>query len=346
MDIGFYRYSLLNRGGDRLIVEYANHLVVSGHTVTMHVKQLNTMFTIHPNVHIQKVPWPGKAGFLFYGTLRRFCHDIMLVDIIHLPLLLSIRNRVIYYAQADDMEYYDNALLRKAIDMLYTIYFRAGKPIISMSQHLTEIFIKRYAFHNTHTIKTGIDHATFYPEPDEELIRSKRSNRAIVFMARGDAYRKGHDSALKVFEALDKDAVTGLELWVCGDFFDENRYSFPVRNFGIVTDTRLRQLLSSADIFFYPSRHEGFGLFPLEAMACGCAVVTTTAIPYARGSHAILCSHPEDVADLTRNLSRLIYDTTFLEQRKQDGIQEAGRYDLEKSKAAFESALSEILAGK
>ena len=165
------------------------------------------MFTIHPNVHIQKVPWPGKAGFLFYGTLRRFCHDIMVVDIIHLPLLLSIRNRVIYYAQAYDMEYYDNPLLRKAIDMLYTIYFRAGKPIISMSQHLTEIFIKRYAFHNARTIKTGIDHATFYPEPNEELITSKRSNRAIVFMARGDAYRKGHDSALKVFEALDKDAA-------------------------------------------------------------------------------------------------------------------------------------------
>jgi glycosyltransferase involved in cell wall biosynthesis len=270
----------------------------------------------------------------------------MVVDIIHLPLLLSIRNRVVYYAQAYDMEYYDNALLRKAIDMLYTIYFRAGKPIISMSQHLTEIFIKRYAFHNTHTIKTGIDHATFYPEPNEELITSKRSNRAIVFMARGDAYRKGHDSALKVFEALDKDAVTGLELWVCGDFVDENRYSFPVRNFGVVTDIRLRQILSSADIFFYPSRHEGFGLFPLEAMACGCVVVTTDAIPYARTTSSILTSNVGDTHDLTRSISRLVMDETVLKNLKTRAMEESKKYDISRSKIAFEFALSEIVKDK
>jgi glycosyltransferase involved in cell wall biosynthesis len=345
LDIGFYRYSLLNRGGDRLILEYANFLAARGHTVTLYAREINTVFKIDPRVHVKKLPYPGRAGALLYGAARHFGHDSIIVDIIHLPFALSLSNKVLYYAQADDREYYGSRCLRSAIDMLYRWYFRSGRPIISMSHHLTDIFSRRYGTIHAHTLRTGIDHALFYPERDDGLSRQKDDRKAVVFMSRGDTYRKGFDIALKVFELLSTKLPDKIEVWVCGNPLDR-RYAFPLRNFGILDDNHLRQMLSSADIFFYPSRHEGFGLFPLEAMACGCAVVTTDAIPYARTLPIMQCSPVDDVTGLADNIMRLVEDDTLLEYNKKRGILEAEQFDLEKTRTAFESALLDILSGR
>ncbi len=343
LSIGFYRYSLFNRGGDRLVLEYANHLSSQGHAITLYVREIKTIFKLHPLVQVKKIPYPGRIGSLLYGATHCLGHDVVIVDIIHLPLTLSVRNRVLYYAQADDREYYSSAFKRIGIDALYRLHYLSQKPIISMSQHLTDVFHRRYGFTNARTIQTGIDHSTFYPDADVALSKQKGDKRAIVFMARGDSYRKGFDIALKVFDALNEIAHGDFEVWVCGNNLDKNAFAYQIKNFGVVNDDRLRQILSSADAFLYPSRHEGFGLFPLEAMACGCAVVTTEAIPYARESSAIFCSNVEDVVDLTRNLANLVRDTRLLDQRKKMGIQESSLYDIEKSKSEFESALLDII---
>jgi glycosyltransferase involved in cell wall biosynthesis len=345
MNIGFYRYSLLNRGGDRLSLAYANHLAVGGHDVTLYVKQLDTVFDIAPALKVKLLPCTGKAGFLLYAATHNLGHDVVIVDIIQPHFLLSLHNRVIYYAQADDVEYYDNKLVRKLVDWLYNIHFHSGSPIISMSQHLTDIFRNRYNDINSYTLKTGIDHSSFYHDPDEKLRQLKGNKRAIVFMARGDSYRKGFDLAMTVFESLDARVAERIDLWVCGNQLDQNRFGFTVHNFGVVSDARLRQILSSADIFFYPSRHEGFGLFPLEAMACGCIAVTTDAIPYARHTPSIMVSPVGDISALTNSLTSLVMDDHCLSELRKKALEDARKYDFEKSKFAFEDALYNIVAG-
>ena len=57
----------------------------------------------------------------------------------------------------------------------------------------------------------------------------------------------------------------------------------------------------AADAFVYPSLNETFGLPILEAMACGCPVVTsdTSAMPETAGGAAVLCN-PEDPASIAR----------------------------------------------
>jgi len=346
LNIGLYRYSLLNRGGDRLSLAYANHLASIGHDVTLHVKEMDTVFDISPALKVDCIHCAGRAGFLLHAATHNLNHDLVIVDIIHLHLLLSLRNRVVYYAQADDVEYYDGRLMRTLVDVLYRIQFSSGKPIISMSQHLTDIFNRRYAAKNILTIKTGIDHGSFFPEPDAELIRLKRGKKAVVLMARGDSYRKGFDLSLQVLEALDPEIAAGMELWVCGNRLDRDDVPFTTRNFGVVSDQRLRQILSSADIFFYPSRHEGFGLFPLEAMACGCVVVTTDAIPYARQTPSILVSSVEDVPSLVSNLEQVVANAGLLAGLREKAFGDARAYDFEESKAAFVDAVQTISAGQ
>lgn len=345
MNIAFYRYSLFNRGGDRLSLAYANHLASVGHDVTLYVKESATIFDVSPALKIKTVPCSGRAGFLCFASRQHLGHDIVIVDIIHLHFPLSLHNRVIYYAQADDVEYYDNPLIRILIDFLYRLHFRRHNPMISMSQHLTDIFNIRYGANKIFTLKTGIDHSLFYPDADEELIGLKGDKKAVVFMARGDAYRKGLDVAKSVFASIESDIAQGMELWVCGDHLPQEEFVFTVRNFGVVTDERLRRLLSSADIFFYPSRHEGFGLFPLEAMACGCVAVTTDAIPYAGNTPSILVSPVGDHAMLKSNLERLVNDGDLLYKLRAQTLQDARSYDFEKSKIAFEEAVKSTVNG-
>ena len=66
---------------------------------------------------------------------------------------------------------------------------------------------------------------------------------------------------------------------------------------GFVSDDALRALYSAAEVVWFPSRYEGFGLPVLEAMACGAPVVTTNAssLPEIAGTAALLVS--PDAAD-------------------------------------------------
>ncbi len=78
---------------------------------------------------------------------------------------------------------------------------------------------------------------------------------------------------------------------------------------GRVPDEDLPALYSLADIFAFPSLYEGFGLPPLEAMACGRPVVcsNTSSLPEVVGDAGVLVS-PYDVDGLADALHQLIED--------------------------------------
>jgi alpha-1,3-rhamnosyl/mannosyltransferase len=88
-----------------------------------------------------------------------------------------------------------------------------------------------------------------------------------------------------------------------------------------VPDDELAVLYSSAAVFVFPSLGEGFGLPPLEAMACGAPVIAanTSAVPEVVGSAAILID-PADGSALTTAMVRLLEDAT-----RRDALSRAGR---------------------
>ena len=82
-----------------------------------------------------------------------------------------------------------------------------------------------------------------------------------------------------------------------------------VRFFGFVPEQTLAALYRLASVFAFPSLYEGFGLPPLEAMACGTPVVTSnvSSIPEVVGDAAVLVD-PYDAAAIADGLERVLSD--------------------------------------
>jgi glycosyltransferase involved in cell wall biosynthesis len=104
------------------------------------------------------------------------------------------------------------------------------------------------------------------------------------------------------------------------------------RLLGYVDDADLPALYSGAKAFVYPSLYEGFGLPPLEAMACGTPVITSnvTSIPEVVGEAALLIDpkSPKQIADAIR---KLLADGILQQQLREKGMAQAQEFTWEKA---------------
>jgi glycosyltransferase involved in cell wall biosynthesis len=100
-----------------------------------------------------------------------------------------------------------------------------------------------------------------------------------------------------------------------------------VRALGRVSDAELRALYESAMCLLFPSRYEGFGLPPLEAMACGCPVIAAAsgAVPEVCGDAALWFDH-EGKRSLPGMLTRLLEEEGLYETLRARGLERAARY--------------------
>lgn len=101
---------------------------------------------------------------------------------------------------------------------------------------------------------------------------------------------------------------------------------------GYVADEDLPALYSGALAFVYPSLYEGFGLPPLEAMACGTPVVASgsTSIPEVTGDAALLVD-PFDVESIAGGIQSILDDVALRESLRAAGLVRAGLFGWDRS---------------
>jgi glycosyltransferase involved in cell wall biosynthesis len=103
--------------------------------------------------------------------------------------------------------------------------------------------------------------------------------------------------------------------------------------------------MSSADAFLYPTRHEGFGLMPLEAFACRCPVVTTDAVAYVSHLENALVAPAGDVERITESTLQMLSGAVEIEQMANRGLQTAEKMSLKSASAQFASILDQLASG-
>lgn len=101
---------------------------------------------------------------------------------------------------------------------------------------------------------------------------------------------------------------------------------------GFVSDDDLVNLYNKATVFLMPSLYEGFGLPILEAMACGCPVVTSKggSIPEIAGEAAFYVN-PYDVDDIANGIRRVFFDEKMIETLSKKGLEQAKKFSWEKT---------------
>lgn len=104
---------------------------------------------------------------------------------------------------------------------------------------------------------------------------------------------------------------------------------------GYVPDERLRSLLVSADLLVFPSIYEGFGLPPLEAMACGVPVITSSraSLPEVVGDAALLLEDPLEAEEIAARVEEVISDPALRARLVEKGREKARAFTWEKAAA-------------
>ncbi|HEY8370830.1 MAG TPA: glycosyltransferase family 1 protein, partial [Thermodesulfobacteriota bacterium] len=104
-----------------------------------------------------------------------------------------------------------------------------------------------------------------------------------------------------------------------------------VKYLGYVTDNELRALYDRASCFVYPSLYEGFGLPPLEAMACGCPVVAsdTASLPEVCGPAALYCD-PRAPQDIAAKIAAVMRSPGLRAEMRRRGFEQVRRFTWER----------------
>jgi glycosyltransferase involved in cell wall biosynthesis len=120
-----------------------------------------------------------------------------------------------------------------------------------------------------------------------------------------------------------------------------------VRFLGRVTELELITLYSMADVFAFPSFFEGFGIPPLEAMACGAPVITsnTSSLPEVVGDAALLVD-PHDTDALAQAITRVLADEQLQAELRQKGYQQAARYSWQESARKMLAIYEQVYKGE
>jgi glycosyltransferase involved in cell wall biosynthesis len=158
---------------------------------------------------------------------------------------------------------------------------------------------------------------------------------------------KPHKNLVRLIEAFDELRHTGFEdlkLLIIGDEISRlpalrravHKYKLHkhVRFLGFVPDDTLAILYRLAAVFVFPSLYEGFGLPPLEAMACGTPVVTSnvSSLPEITGDAAVLVD-PYEVSSIVEGVRRVLTDPALAADLRRKGVIRAREFSWERSVA-------------
>jgi glycosyltransferase involved in cell wall biosynthesis len=159
----------------------------------------------------------------------------------------------------------------------------------------------------------------FKRREDPELLRRLGIEKDFILFVGTIEPRKNLRRLVKAFDQIlrntslsPKLVIAGGKGWMMDDFvsfIEEKGVADRVCLTGYLRDEELCALYSSCAVFIYPSLYEGFGLPPLEAMACGAPVITsrTPALMETAGSAARLVD-PKDVDDMAQAMTEMLSD--------------------------------------
>ncbi len=206
-------------------------------------------------------------------------------------------------------------------------------------------------------VPCGVDVERFHPVTDAAELRRVQTAYGVgetYFLYLGTLEpRKNLERLIDAYAAFCRDfdeppqlVLAGAKGWLYDSIFRK------VQALGLqervifthyVAEEDLCALMSGALAFTFPSLYEGFGMPPLEAMACGTPVLVSDAasLPEVTGEAAVYVN-AEDTASLADGLRQLFTDETLRARLRTDGLARAKQFTWENSAAALYAVYTEL----
>jgi glycosyltransferase involved in cell wall biosynthesis len=194
------------------------------------------------------------------------------------------------------------------------------------------------------------------PAAEVEAVRARLGLPQRYYLCVGTIEpRKNVGTAMRAFADLPAEVRESCPLVLVGPWgwrSDAERAYFEgvgrdrgIRHLGYVADADLPALYAGAAGLVYPSHYEGFGLPPLEMLACGGAVLASTAdaVREVCGSYAALIE-PEDLSGWRSAMLRLATDAEFRDGLRRGGIAHAARFTWERVAEETAAVYRHVLA--
>ncbi len=220
---------------------------------------------------------------------------------------------------------------------------RVADAVVAVSECTRRDVVERYgvAPERVHVVHNGVDLERMHPraEPAEvERVRARFGLCGPFILCVGSLMPWRNAPALLEAVALLRERkrldhellFVGRDIWGSDptrSIVEERGWKAWAHVAGYADDTDLPALYRSASLFASPSLYEGFGIPPLEAMACGTPVVASNrgAVPEVLGEAAVLVD-PTDVEALATAIERAIADVDLRRDLREQGLARAARY--------------------
>jgi glycosyltransferase involved in cell wall biosynthesis len=227
-------------------------------------------------------------------------------------------------------------------------YIKRASHIIAISQSTKSDLTKYLRIPETRisVIYNGVDHSIFRPYEPYQMrpYHVMLSHKPYILYVGSERRRKNLGRLFEAFATLRQEFPELKLVKVGGPGSSRQSRSETLKklsSLGITEDVtfvdyiselELAYYYSSATLLAYPSLYEGFGLPPLEAMACGCPVVTanTSSLPEVVGEAGIMVN-PYDTSSLVQAMRRVLTDDKLRNNMVSKGLEQSKKFSWEKT---------------
>jgi glycosyltransferase involved in cell wall biosynthesis len=222
---------------------------------------------------------------------------------------------------------------------------RRQDRIISISQNTSNDLTRFFGISPTKIslVHNGIDHERFFPGSQNEARAAVAQEFGLqgpffLYVARLEHPAKNHLRLISAFEQFKVESRSNWRLVFGGSDWHgaetihaaikQSKFKSDIRALGFVPDTALPNLYRAAEVFVYPSLYEGFGLPPVEAMACNCPVICSTSgsLGEVVGTAAAIIE-PEDESSISGKLLQLAAHEQERNRLRAAGLAQAKKFD-------------------
>lgn len=202
--------------------------------------------------------------------------------------------------------------------------------------------------HKLTVINNGIDHDRFSPGDVTQARLAVRQQHSLdqpylLYVSRLEHPGKNHVRLIAAFERFKSQFDSPLHLVFAGSNWhgagkihqaiSQSHWAAAIHSLGFVSDDQLPDLYRAADALVYPSLFEGFGMPVVEAMACGCPVISSTrgSLEEVAGNGAALIVNPENIDDMSDKFAEFTRKPELRKSLVQAGFDRARKFDWERA---------------